>query len=95
MTEALSSSQLHNIIASRENYFWWKKGKYTVILNAKSPDKFNFKGNVFTFTLHQADINSLKCNMRNLSESLNSQIEEKQDNANVKWNWIYPKINKQ
>lgn len=95
ITEALSSSQLHNIIAYRENYFWWKKGKYTVILNAKSPDRFNFEGNVFTFTLNQTEINLLKFNMKNLSEFLNSQIQQKQDNANVKWNWINPKINKE
>lgn len=92
ISEALTSTQLHNVITYRENYFWWKKGKYSVILKAKSPDKFDFEGNSFSFILNQTEIDLLKFNMKNLSEFLNAQIEKKEDIINVKWNWINPKI---
>ena len=94
VAEALKSSQLHNVLAYRENYFWWKKGKYTVSLKAKSPDRFNFEGNIFSFTLNQTEIDLLKFNSKSLSEFLNAHIAQKDDISNVKWNWINPKITK-
>nr|CAC9109428.1 Uncharacterised protein [Citrobacter werkmanii] len=94
VAEALKSSQLHNVLTYRENYFWWKKGKYIVKLKAKSPDKFSFEGNTFSFTLNQTEIDLLKFNSKSLSEFLNAHIEKKEEIANIKWNWINPKITK-
>ncbi|MER5083127.1 hypothetical protein [Enterobacter vonholyi] len=93
--EALASPQLHNIIAYRENFFWWKKGKYTVSLQAKSPDRFSFEGNTFSFSLNQTEIDLLKFNMKSLSEFLDAQVAKKEEITNIKWNWINPKITKE
>lgn len=88
--EALDSTQIHNLTAYRRNYFWWKKGEYTIKLNIKSPDSFTLESNVFRLTLNQTDIDLMKYNFSSLKDFLDCQIKQTENITHIKWNWINP-----
>ncbi|MDM2911751.1 hypothetical protein OGX90_17730 [Citrobacter sp. Cpo012] len=90
--ETMESEQYHKLVASRNNFFWWKPGEYTVTVNAKSFDSFSLENNIFKFKLNQTDIDLLRFNIPNISKFINCQITQSDEIENIKWNWLNPKI---
>lgn len=90
----IESSQKHNLINFRENYFWWKKGTYSVFLKAESSESFNYNNNEITFTLSQTDIDIMKYNFNNNKQYVDDLLGQNGNPETIRWNWLYPKIEK-
>lgn len=76
--------------------FSWKSGKYKVVFELESPEKFNIVDNEYEFTLMPMDIEELEKNKESIEQDyLNSFIkQEDPDYKEVRWNWRNPSIHK-
>ena len=76
--------------------FNWKKGKYSLIIEIESPDKYSIIGNKYEFSIDSTDITDLDKNKENIEiyykNDLNSRLDEAYVFQKINWNWIYPNI---
>ena len=96
IAKALASKELHDVIQTRENSFWWKPGRYEVRVRLSSPKSFRFKAATYTFELTPRDIERLKENIPAIKEEWEDYVHSfaaghtrKQRAA---WNWVNAKL---
>ena len=76
--------------------FSWKSGKYTVVFELESPEKFNIVDNEYEFTLMAMDIEELERNKLSIEQDYMNTFIQTEDPAyrEVRWNWRNPSIYK-
>lgn len=95
VAQALASQELHNFIASRQAFFGWKPGTYTVTMKISSPQRFKFKVDTFSFSLSASDVILLKQNINFIDVDMKNTINSNTPGSvatEFQWQWVNPKI---
>ena len=72
--EVLDSKELFAVLDGRQKWFWWKPGRYELILNPRSPQKFKLIDPSFAFELSAVDVDHLKKNLAILDTEIRNLI---------------------
>ncbi|MBK5291694.1 MAG: hypothetical protein JJE04_08485 [Acidobacteriia bacterium] len=75
MAKALASKELHDLLDARKKSFWWKAGRYDVMLKLSSPNKFELTHSRFTFDLTSIDVDQLRQNVETLKTEMQNVIQ--------------------
>ena len=89
----LKSEEMKDHCSFIEHWFNWKQGRYTVIFEVNSPEKFILKDNKYQFSLNPLNIESLEVNKDLIALSYEDIFKwgiEGYKPHNVNWNWAYP-----
>jgi hypothetical protein len=95
--ELLDSQEMQDVILFIKRWPSWKQGKYKIIFDVESPEKFYLEDNVYHFELDPLSVDSLEANKNLIHLSIEDQI-----NFNTKdyqahlpnWNWVNPTLKK-
>jgi len=85
------SVDLYNYI---KQAFSWKAGKYTVVYDVESPERFELVGNKYEFSLTPIDIEELERNKGEIEQDyINGFVEDSHDSyKEIFWKWRNPSI---
>lgn len=61
--EVLASKEFYATIEGRQKWFWWKSGRYDVVLKPSSPQAFKLVESSFAFELSPVDVDRLRKNV--------------------------------
>lgn len=61
--EVLASKEFYAVVEGRQKWFWWKPGRYEVVLKPSSPQKFKLAESSFAFELSSVDVDHLRRNI--------------------------------
>jgi hypothetical protein len=93
--KALVSQELHDVVERRRNSFWWKEGRYEVVIRLRSPRAFRLERSKFSFSLTQPDIAKLMQNVEavrlDLEQAIKSNLPDYQF-VQLKWNWASVRV---
>jgi hypothetical protein len=90
VAQTLSSKELLTVLEAREKSFWWKPGRYEVILKLSSPKQFTLTHSRFHFNLTSLDVDRLKQNIATIESELRDVISSNLPDFKaqpVNWNW--------
>lgn len=89
----LSSEQMTDLYKYMGQSFNWKKGKYTVVFEMSSPERFRLLDNVYHFELTTIDIEALEKNKETIDKEYENEVSTGPDGSApnaIQWNWRYP-----
>ncbi|MFA5291826.1 MAG: hypothetical protein WC496_02185 [Phycisphaerae bacterium] len=93
-----SEKEFAEVVKLFNSEFIWREGKYTVVFDFQSPNKFNYKKSEYIFKLSQDDIDELKKNIDNTKLSLiqtaKRDIFKNYKSEEITWVWKYPELQK-
>jgi hypothetical protein len=88
--EVQSTREYCSLVQHRQDWFWWKPGRYNVTITPSSPQKFEIIDARFAFTLQEAEIDILKRNLPiveiDIKNTINSNLPNP-DYQPVNWQW--------
>ena len=88
--QVLASKEFFAVVEQRQNWFWWKPGRYEVTLKPASPQKFMLKGANFAFELSSVDIDALRKNIPIVKTEISNIIMSNVPNSipvSPTWQW--------
>lgn len=90
VSDVLESKEFFSVVDSRQKWFFWKAGQYTLTLKPTSPQKFKLVESTYSFELSVADIEQLRKNIPTIDfeikNVINSNIKDYKA-APVVWQW--------
>lgn len=95
--EFLNTQQMQNLFNYIKQTFSWKTGRYTVIIDIESPEKFTIVGNKYRFTLTPVDIEELEKNKNFIEQEYKNQLvtQTVEEYKKIDWNWRNPSLQKE
>jgi hypothetical protein len=87
---ALASKKLFGVVDQRQKWFWWKPGRYDVILKPSSPQKFQLVSSAFSFELEAVDVELLRKNVQLIDTEVRNIISSNLPGVNLQqltWQW--------
>lgn len=91
VSEVLSSKEYFSVVTQRQNWFWWKPGRYEVTLKPSSPQTFQLDRKSFMFEISSAEVDLLRKNLSNIEIELKNRILSNDPNAKSEpfsWHWV-------
>jgi hypothetical protein len=91
VSEVLSSKEYFSVVTQRQNWFWWKPGRYEVTLKPSSPQTFQLDRKSFMFEISSAEVDLLRKNLSNIEIELKNTILSNDPNAKSEpfsWHWV-------
>ncbi len=96
--ELTESKEFVDIIGFFKSNFNWQAGKYEVVFDLQSPNKFKYEKEKYVFTLNQQDIDDLMKNIDNakteLRDGMMLRIMPKYEVKPINWVWKNPELQK-
>lgn len=89
--DVLGSKEYFSVVGGRRNWFWWKPGRYEVVLKLSSPQAFTLLDGKFAFELSKVDIEQLKKNLEPLDAEIRNIINSNLPDAKPQpftWQWV-------
>ncbi len=89
--DLLNSQQVHDVLESYEQFFFWKSGRYTVKFSVKSPSKVILTESAYVFDLKLYEVEDLKKNLPMLKIEAANVIKSDIGGfkrEEVKWQWV-------
>lgn len=93
----LQSEEIKDLYSFIKHWFNWKQGKYTLIFEVGSPEKFVLKDNVYEFSLNPLTIELLEANKELIHLAYEDQLKivtEGYKPHRINWNWTNPALKK-
>lgn len=90
VADILSSKELFAVIEARQKWFWWKFGRYDVVLKPRSPQKFKLTESNFAFELAAVDVDHLKKNLAIIETEIRNVISSNLPDFKplpINWQW--------
>lgn len=96
--DIVSEKEFDDVIKLFNSEFLWSAGKYTVSFDFKSPSKFKYTKDQYTFSLTQDDIDFLRKNIDTIKKDIlqNAKKENIPDfkAEEIVWLWRHPQLTK-
>ena len=93
-----SEQEFTKLIQLIHSEFIWMAGKYTVIFDFQSPNKFVYKKNKYAFALSQNDVDLLRKNINNIKldiiQTAKSMVLQDYKTIAIPWIWRNPELRK-
>lgn len=86
----LASKECFGVIDGRRKSFWWKPGRYEVVISLSSPKKLTLSGGRFAFALSAIDVDRLQQNVESLRTDIENVIKSDLPDFEaepINWNW--------
>lgn len=72
--DVLASKEFFAVVDQRQKWFWWKPGRYEVVLKPSSPQKFHLVRSSFVFELQVVDVDLLRRNIQLIDTELRNIV---------------------
>ncbi len=95
VAKVLATKEFHDVLAGKQQAFWWRAGKYHVTFQLSSPRKISVPQCQFTFELAQLDVDDLRLNIKNVETDLNNVVKSNLPDYQIepiKWSWATVKL---
>jgi hypothetical protein len=94
----ITEKEFDDIIKLLNAEFIWRSGNYTIVFEFKSPSKFAYKKEEYTFNLSQDDIDDLKSNINKIKldiiQNAKKEIFPDFESEAITWTWKNPALQK-
>ena len=90
VAEVFASKEYFNVLEGRKKWFAWKPGKYELILQPTSPQKFKLIESNFSFELMQSDVEHLQKNLPVIETEIRNVISSNLPESKPEpfhWQW--------
>ncbi len=88
----LRGEEMTALYSFNKQAFTWKQGKYQVLIEIQSPEKFTLVDNIREFSLTHVDIEQLGKNKDQLELDYKGMVVGSDDVTRPRWQWCYPEL---